>query len=49
VVSGRDDLQMCELSLEQTGLTQKRGAEILAHEFDSEWKKYGGPPYTGRR
>lgn len=42
---GVDDMQMCELSLEETGLTRKRGAEILEHEFNREWERYGGKPY----
>lgn len=36
---------MCELSLEETGLTRKRGAEILEHEFNREWNRYGGKAY----
>lgn len=35
-------MKMCELSLEETGLTRKRGAEILANEFESEWGKNAG-------
>lgn len=42
---GKDDMQMCELSLEETGLTRKRGAEILEHEFGREWERHGGKPY----
>lgn len=42
---GIDDMQMCELSLDETGLTRKRGAEVLEHEFNREWEKYGGKPY----
>lgn len=45
LVAGVDDMQMCELSLEETGLTRKRGAEILEHEFNREWEKNGGKPY----
>ncbi|XP_076028705.1 myosin heavy chain 95F jaguar isoform X2 [Oratosquilla oratoria] len=45
LVSGQDDMQMCELSLEETGLTRKRGAEILDHEFEKEWVRHGGGPY----
>ena len=30
---------MCELSLDETGLTRKRGAEILEHEFIREYAK----------
>lgn len=42
LTAGRDDMQMCELSLEETGLTRKKGAEILQQEFEREWNKYGG-------
>lgn len=42
LTAGRDDMQMCELSLEETGLTRKKGAEILQQEFEKEWNKYGG-------
>ncbi|KAL1122308.1 hypothetical protein AAG570_003713 [Ranatra chinensis] len=45
LVAGQDDMQMCELSLEETGLTRKRGAEILEHEFAKEWERHGGKPY----
>ena len=38
-------MQMCELSLEETGLTRKRGAEILEHEFNREWERNGGKSY----
>lgn len=37
---------MCELSLEETGLTRKRGAEILEVEFNKEWEKNGGSAYV---
>lgn len=43
---GKDDMQMCELSLEETGLTRKRGAEILESEFEKEWSKNGGKQYS---
>ncbi|KAL1417178.1 hypothetical protein MTO96_000659 [Rhipicephalus appendiculatus] len=46
LIAGRDDMQMCELKLEETGLARKRGAEILEHEFDAEWAKHGGPVYV---
>ena len=39
VFKGRDDMQMCELKLNETGLTRKRGAEILEYEFEKEWGK----------
>ncbi|XP_037948993.1 myosin heavy chain 95F isoform X3 [Teleopsis dalmanni] len=45
LIAGIDDMQMCELSLEETGLTRKRGAEILEIEFNREWEKNGGKPY----
>ncbi|KAL5282800.1 MYO6 family protein [Megaselia abdita] len=45
LVAGIDDMQMCELSLEETGLTRKRGAEILEHEFNREWERNNGKPY----
>jgi len=38
-------MQMCELSLEETGLTRKRGAEILEKDFEEEWAKNGGTKY----
>ena len=45
LVAGKDDMQMCELRLEETGMTRKRGAEILEQEFEREWQKHGGQPY----
>ena len=38
-------MKMCELSLEETGLTRKRGAEILESEFEEEWVRHGGNTY----
>lgn len=46
LIAGKDDMQMCELSLDETGLTRKRGAEIVESEFEKEWKRNGGPPYS---
>ena len=46
--TGVDDLKMCELSLEETGLTRKRGAEILENDFEQEWAKHGGNQYLDR-
>ena len=46
LVAGKDDINMCELSLEETGLTRKRGAEVLESEFEKEWSKHGGKPYS---
>lgn len=45
LTAGKDDLEMCELSLDETGLALKRGAEILEAEFEEAWAKYGGKPY----
>ena len=44
--AGKDDMQMCALSLDETGLARKRGAEILEEEFNDMWRKYGGKPYV---
>ncbi|XP_035227627.1 myosin heavy chain 95F-like [Stegodyphus dumicola] len=46
LVAGKDDMQMCELSLDETGLAQKRGAEILEEEFNTVWQKHGGTPFV---
>jgi len=46
LVAGKDDMEMCELSLDETGLGRKRGAEILPREFEEEWKRCGGQPYV---
>ncbi|XP_078700157.1 unconventional myosin-VI-like isoform X6 [Branchiostoma floridae x Branchiostoma belcheri] len=45
LVAGKDDMQMCELSLDETGLTRKRGAEIIAREFEEQWNRTGGREY----
>ena len=45
LVAGIDDMHMCELSLDETGLTKKLGAEILENEFNTEWSKHGGAKY----
>jgi myosin-6 len=45
LLAGVDDMHMCELSLEETGLSKKRGAEILESEFNAEWNKHGGAKY----
>uniref|UniRef100_A0A158PAJ1 Myosin-VI_CBD domain-containing protein n=1 Tax=Angiostrongylus cantonensis TaxID=6313 RepID=A0A158PAJ1_ANGCA len=44
VQNGRDDLRMCEIPLDQTGLTRKKGAEILESEFETVWLHLGGAP-----
>ena len=46
LVAGNDDMQMCELALQETGLTRKRGAEILEQEFEREWQRNGGQAYV---
>ena len=43
--AGQDDMQMCELKLDETGLTRRRGAAILEYEFEKEWYKNNGPIY----
>ncbi|KAG7460636.1 hypothetical protein MATL_G00200880 [Megalops atlanticus] len=45
LVAGKDDMEMCELSLEETGLTRKRGAEILPRQFEEIWERCGGMQY----
>ena len=32
-------MEMCELSLEETGLTRKKGAEITEKQFEETWRK----------
>lgn len=46
LIAGQHDIEMCELSLRETRLTSKRGAEILPQEFEEEWAKHGGQAYT---
>jgi len=48
LIAGIDDMKMCELSLEETGLTRKRGAEILESDFEDEFTKHGGGPYLNQ-
>ncbi|XP_075940629.1 unconventional myosin-VI-like isoform X1 [Anarhichas minor] len=45
LVAGKDDMEMCELSLEETGLSRKRGAEILPRQFEEFWDRCGGTLY----
>uniref|UniRef100_A0A1I7TQA1 Myosin-VI_CBD domain-containing protein n=1 Tax=Caenorhabditis tropicalis TaxID=1561998 RepID=A0A1I7TQA1_9PELO len=42
MIAGRDDLQMCQLTLSETGLTSKNGAEITVEEFEKQWTAAGG-------
>lgn len=46
LIAGQHDIEMCELSLRETRLTSKRGAEILPQEFEEEWQKHGGKAYN---
>ncbi|XP_006835827.1 PREDICTED: unconventional myosin-VI isoform X1 [Chrysochloris asiatica] len=45
LVAGKDDMEMCELNLDETGLTRKRGAEILPRQFEEIWERCGGIQY----
>jgi myosin-6 len=45
MLAGVDDMNMCELSLDEAGLTKKKGAEILEADFEDEWNKNGGREY----
>ena len=42
LVAGEDDLDMCELSLDETKLTRRQGAEMTRREFEVEWQRNGG-------
>ncbi|XP_063718302.1 unconventional myosin-VI-like isoform X2 [Symsagittifera roscoffensis] len=46
LVAGKDDMRMCELQLAETGLTTKKGAEVLSKDFEDVWAYYGGPGYV---
>jgi tetratricopeptide (TPR) repeat protein len=43
------DDAMGKLDLDKTGLTKKRGAEILSREFQVVWSKHGGVPLAVRQ
>jgi myosin VI len=45
LLAGIDDMNMCELSLDETGLTTKQHAEITEDEFEQIWIKNGGIKY----
>uniref|UniRef100_H2YSJ5 Unconventional myosin-VI n=1 Tax=Ciona savignyi TaxID=51511 RepID=H2YSJ5_CIOSA len=45
LVAGKDDMQICELTLVDTGLTRKKGAEILPGEFEQVWNTNRGREY----
>ena len=38
-------MKMSTLSLEETGLTERRGAEILDMNFEEAWMNHGGGEY----
>ena len=42
LIAGKDDMDMCELSLNETKLLERPGAEITCEEFDDTWVSYGG-------
>lgn len=44
LVAGEDDLDMCEMSLDETRLALRAGAEITARDFEIEWQRNGGTP-----
>ncbi|CAF4851043.1 unnamed protein product [Rotaria sp. Silwood1] len=45
LVAGVDDINMCDLSLDDTGLASKKGAEIFESDFEQEWLKHNGREY----
>ncbi|CAF2121886.1 unnamed protein product [Rotaria magnacalcarata] len=45
LVAGVDDMNMCELSFDETGLASKKDTEILELDFEQEWNKHGGRKY----
>lgn len=45
LVAGKDDMQLCELSLQDTGLAHKKGAEILPRQFEEAWNANNGAAY----
>lgn len=44
LVAGEDDLDMCEMSLDETRLALRAGAEITGRDFEIEWQRNGGTP-----
>ncbi|CAF3340091.1 unnamed protein product [Rotaria sp. Silwood2] len=45
LIAGVDDMNMCKLSLDETGLTSRVGAEILDSNSKQEWFKHGSREY----
>lgn len=48
LIAGQDDMRMCELSLDETGLLRKRGAEILEKEWEGIWAQNGGGKWQAK-
>ena len=46
LIRGRHDLQMCDKTLEETGLSGRKGAEIFPDQFEAAWDKCGGKMLT---
>ena len=42
LVAGKNDEEICELSLAETRLESRSGAEITVDEFNDVWTSYGG-------
>ena len=42
LVAGKDDEEICEMSLADTRLEARSGAEITVDEFNDVWVNYGG-------
>ncbi|XP_074625951.1 unconventional myosin-VI-like [Acropora palmata] len=42
LMAGEDDLDMCELSLDETRLAMRQGAEVTMRDFEIEWQRNGG-------
>ena len=42
LIRGRHDLQMCPDTLEKTGLSGRKEAEIFPDQFEAVWDKCGG-------
>ncbi|GMR53526.1 hypothetical protein PMAYCL1PPCAC_23721, partial [Pristionchus mayeri] len=44
LTAGKDDGKMMHMSMEQSGLTRRKGAEIKGEEFETVWCHLGGEP-----
>ena len=47
LLAGKNQFEICELTLEETGLTHKEGVEVLCHKFELLWTKHGGVHILG--